>query len=99
MHSTFWLSGPDESLGIVFFGISTAPLMFLPTLKTDPATGDLDSAAPLKCVRKLAADQRSNVLRPASTRSLRELAAIFDVSHETIQSVLRSSPVEAMAAD
>ncbi len=75
-------------------------VIFLPTLKIDPETGDFDSpSTPRRTVKKLTADQRADVRRLASTRSLRELALNFDVSHETIRAVLRSTPVDAMAAD
>jgi DNA invertase Pin-like site-specific DNA recombinase len=78
----------------------TAHFICLPTLEVDPETGHYDSpSAPKRRVRKLTSDQRADVRRLASTQSLRELASNFGVSHETIRSVLRSTPVEAVAAD
>jgi hypothetical protein len=74
--------------------------IYLPTLEIDPATGDFDSpSSPRRPVKKLTADQRADVRRFASTRSLRELALSFDVSHETIRSVLREEQRDAIAAD
>ncbi len=75
------------------------PIIYLPTLAIDPDTGDLDSPSTVKRVKKLTADQRADVRRLAQTRSLRELALMFGVSHETIRSVLGSYMRDAITAD
>ncbi len=80
--------------------ITTESVIFLPRLKIDPETGDFDSpSTPRRAVKKLTADQRTDVRRLAATQSLRDLALTFGVCHETIRAVLRSTPVEPMAAD
>jgi hypothetical protein len=91
----------SRSGGIRFApSITTASLVYLPTLEIDPSTGDLDSpSTPRRSVKKLTANQRADVRRLAPTRSLRELAMTFEVSHETIRSVLQSPVANPMPTD
>lgn len=93
-----WLGGSDGIRSVT--SITTSSVIFLPTLEIDRETGGLDSpSTPKRRLKKLTADERADVRRLAPTCSLRELAMTFDVSHETIRSVLREHSWESIAAD
>jgi hypothetical protein len=52
---------------------------------------DLSAGYHTPRLRKLSPDQEAAIRRLAATKSLRELAADFGVSHETIRTVLRAT--------
>jgi hypothetical protein len=80
--------------------ITTASVIYLPILPIDRETGDIDSPSrPTRTMRKLTPDQRAEIRSLARTRSLRDLAASYGVSHETIRTVLKTGDEHDMAAD
>lgn len=94
-----WCLGESDG-GRSATSITTGSVVFLPTLESDPETGDFDSpSTPRGTIKKLTLDQRVDVRRLASTRSLRELALTFSVSHETIRAIIRENPLQATWAD
>lgn len=80
--------------------ITTGSVIYLPTLPINPETGEVEClSVATRIARKLTPEQKAEIRVHASNRSLRELGAIYGVSHETVRTVLRSTPDEAMAAD
>jgi len=80
--------------------ITTGSVIYLPTLEIDPETGDFESPSTSRqTIKELTLDQRADVRRLAPTRSLRELALTFSVSHETMRAVIRENPPQATRAD
>jgi hypothetical protein len=99
IHGVFLLSGSDGTRYLD--SIMIGSVIFLPTYRLDSLTkgGSERASTAKRRFRKLTEEQRAEVVRQASTFSLREMAMRFEVSHETIRSVLLDNIKNVTEAD
>jgi hypothetical protein len=94
-----FLSSGSDGLRFIH-SITTASLIYLPTLSIDSITNNyIDASAPMRSRKKLTLDEQEDIRQLSSTSTLRHLAKSYGVSHETIRKVIRSKPFDVMAVD